>query len=319
MSVWNKVMLPMIVILAIFATFWAAQELKIESEWGKAIAGLETAQEKTEQSISRLMNNADELPKWEAREYALVSDVAENWRGCDPVAVQNNDGQVSVNFTLATPGASGMNTGDVIYIFDERAVQDGGGYLGRFHLAQINDNKVDAVSFDILEPREIERLQQSFQDKAKWSVHSKTPTDRPDFFESMNDSERSKYLPEKVLELYTKEYQPVDFGLLLATYYRYRVELREQLLSAQNEYRSMLESQEIADKQLRELRNEIDETNRQIKDMDAQREEVGSLTQQLNTLVVDLQTQSEKVQLHNEKLLLEIERLQREALKKMRE
>lgn len=319
MSVWNKVMLPMIVLLAIFAVLWSAKELKIESEWGKAVASLEKAQEKTEQSIERLMNNADELPKWEALEYALVSDVAENWRGCDPIAVQDNDGQVSVNFTLATPGASGMNTGEVIYIFDERTVPNGGGYLGRFHLTQISDNKMDAVSFDILEPIEIERLQRSVQDKAKWSVHSKAPTDRPDFFVAMNDSDRRKYLPEKVLELYTKDYQPIDFGLLLATYYRYRVELRERLLSAQNEYRSMLESQEIADKQQRELRQEIDETNRQIVLMGAQREEVGLLTQQLNTLVVDLQTQSEKTQLQNEKLVLEIERLQLEALKKMRE
>ncbi len=315
MNIWNKVMLGLIALLAIFATLWSAKELKIQSSWGTAAKKLEAATLKVQADRDRLMKE-DEIPAWEVREYEFLADHAENWRDCKPKSFQRGSGFAKIVFNLGTSGPSGMNQGDTIYVFDNRTAEEGGCFLGRFNVKEVQGNEISATSIDFLNEIEAQHLEKSLADEAPWSVHTKCPTDRPDLFAKMPASERDKYLSPKLLELYVEGYQPVDFGTVLAYYFELRVKNREALAEKLSEKRALEESKKIASDQQQFYRNEIDRVQEETSIMKSQRDEVAGFAKALDNDIAQKKQKIQKTQKENEQLLEDIKKLQTQILQK---
>jgi len=317
MNIWNKVLLVLIALLGIFATLWSAKELKVQSRWGEAVRKLDVATLKAQADSFRLQTKADELPALEVREYRYLLDHAENWRNCKPKAFENAGGTAKIVFTVETKNIGIMNAADTIYVFDTRKVDDGGGFLGRFTVTAVEDTEMSAESLDLLNDQELLHIEKSLEDQATWSIHTKCPADRPEFFRELSAVDRSKHLSPELSELYSgTEYQPVDFGYVLSFLYQKRVENRERLASALSHQQALAESQKIASAQLQFYQNEMDRLKEEISLKEADRDEVGRLSQALEKEISNMSKQIRQTQAENEKLEEEIKRMQTEALRK---
>ena len=314
-------MLGLIAILAIFATLWSAKELKIVSTWGKTIAKRTTELTEAQKKIEDLSDVDKGVPSYEYREKLLTLDRSESWRNCVLRKFDNNEGRAEIEFTLSTPGIAGMKVKDTVYVFDQRPVDEGGKYLGLYQITAAGggseQNEISAESVDLLNARELSEIAASLKDNAELSVFSSCPTDRPDLFAGMSETEKSQYLPQFIIDAYANEnYEPIHFGEMLAWYYKKRIEDSVVMTALQSQKKSLEDSQTMANEKLVYYQNEIDRVKKEITLMDQQASVVKKHKDDLVSRLKTMEKQVVEIQADNEQKMEEIKNSQTEALKK---
>ncbi|MGL6195006.1 MAG: hypothetical protein ACRC2T_09315 [Thermoguttaceae bacterium] len=324
MNIWNKVLLVLILLLGVFASMWSAKALKINSEWAKKVAKLEDDKVndlKKIDTLNDISKGVPSIPALEALEFKYLVDNAEKWNGCKPLNVassENDAWKISVQFELENKTDSGMKVGDVIYLFDNRPIEEGGRFLGRFSVTQIYPNGTAvADSVDLLEDSEKMAVQQSLQSGATWTAHSKCPADRPDFFNTLSETERQKFPVLARIPNYLNEgYEPVDFGYLLTSLNENRIANQETLAAALNRKKILEEVNVSVNQQRLELQNTKDGIEKRIKQMELQRDELKKLSNSLDKEIAQMKKQIDTVQSQNEKLVDDLLKLQMQAVSK---
>ena len=301
--------------------------------------------------IEKLRDYNTGIPTLEVRNVALLSDRAENWRGCIPKGVgksARNDKYASILFSVKQDSTTTMKVGDTIYVFDQRPVGHGGKYLGRFGVTQVLGLEVAAESLDVLTEGELQNLESSYREislsaqatqsvpdgseqgaqgagpsetgQAAWSIFSRCPTDRPDLFKHPlfeHHPDKMEILPEDVRNLYQNpNFKPLDFGTIFNYYYQKRIETAAQLAEKLMQQSEIKESNTLASEALKYCQNENDQLEKEIDQMKSQRQEVEQLCKALDVICAQLKSKIQQTQRENERMLEEIQKHQRDALQK---
>ena len=346
MNIWNKVLIGLICLLAILATFWSAKVLDHYTKRGAESKKIVDETANALKSIETYKDYDKGIPMMEVRNAALLADRAENWRGCIPKSVKRlPTNRAEIVFSVKQEPVATMTVGDTIYLFDQRPFGKGGKYLGRFAISKIQGADVIAESLDVLTDSELQNLEssqqeiarqnvpvQSVQDdmgqgtqeqpvevQAAWSIFSRCPTDRYDLFKDLSDEEKEKYLPESVLALYIQapeDFKAIDFGTLFTYYYQKRIETSAQLAEKLMHQSTIDESNRLASEALTFSKNENEQLKSEIGQMKTQLKEIEELCDALNKICDETKTQIQETQRENERMAAEIRKMQMEALQK---
>ncbi len=335
MNIWNKVLIFLICLLGVLATFWSAKVMSNNVKQGAAIKKMEDDRIAALKSIETDNNYEKGVPTWDVRNAALLADRAENWLFCAPKAVemvQNKHAQII--FTMKPDVISTMKVGDTIYVFDQRPFGQGGKYLGRFSVSQIQGQDTAAVSLDVMTDLEMQNLvssrneisqvaaEQIEETNAAWSIFSKCPTDRPDLFANLSDAEKEKYLPEPVRANYARydqapeSFTSYDFGTLFTHYYQKRIENSAQLAEKQAQEATIAESNRLATQALTDCQNENSQIEKETQQMEEQRKEVKQLLDAKIAECKQMQQKIDELQKDNERKVNEIHQFQQDALRR---
>ncbi len=335
MNIWNKVLIFLICLLGVLATFWSAKVMSNNVKQGAAIKKMEDETAAALKSIAADSDYEKGVPTWDVRNAALLADRAENWLFCAPKAVESTQNKhAQIVFTIKSETTSTMKVGDTIYVFDQRPFGQGGKYLGRFSVSQIQGQDVAAISLDVMTDLEMQNLlssrneisqvppEQIAETNAAWSIFSKCPTDRPDLFTNLSDAEKEKYLPEPVRSQYAQydkdpeNYTSYDFGTLLTYYYQKRIENSALLDEKRAQEATIDASNKLATQALTDCQNENSQIEKETQQMESQRQEVKQLLDAKIAECKQMQQKIDKLQKDNERMVNEIHQFQQNAIRR---
>ena len=345
MNILNKVLIGLICFLGIFAILWSAKVLNHYVKQSAEIKKMKDETESANKSADAAMDYDKGIPTLEVRNAALLADRAENWQFCMPKSVELLENKYArIVFSIKPDTVATMKAGDAIYVFDQRAPDNGGKYLGRFEVTQVQGQDVAADSLDVMTEPELHNLvssrdqiaqaapiQQTSEESANeaptseqaaWSIFSRCPTDRPDLFASLEDADKEKYLPETVRTLYAQyvqdpdKFNTLDFGTLFTYYYQKRVKMDALIKEKEMQKSEIDKSNTIASEVLTACQNQNAQIEKETEMMETQRKEVEKLRNERDAECKNIKAKIEKTQQENEQQIEKIRKAQRETLQK---
>ncbi|MGD0898885.1 MAG: hypothetical protein ABR915_13690 [Thermoguttaceae bacterium] len=213
MSLWNKILLWVIGLVALPVFFYmAARTLKTYHYWGNQVSLL-TTQLKAQQEKNFHLVNDDEpgnkgIRRLEADLNRLLTNRGRIWKDCEPQKVSLN-GEVAVG-TEQAGSPNHISDKMVLYVFEGSDDQQSGSYLGEFKVTEVAENKVGLAPTAALTPRELKRLTGS---KGPWTLFELMPADRHFAFADLSEDEKKALFPSnvvspKVVSEYLRDGQP---------------------------------------------------------------------------------------------------------------
>ncbi len=238
MSVWNKVLIGLIILASLSFTYFAMRALKVHQVWRASVEKmdkkLETLQEDSEVQQDHVREATLELHK-------LMLNRGRIWTNVTPGGFNAETSALSVTTDLPNP--NGIEVGNVLYIFDQAPVQEGGRYLGVFIVTAKADKQVQLKPGVMMTRAEVDQLQKSL---GPWVMYDVMPSDSHEVLAKLDEATKKAMFPENCVEEYLKdgtvqadgkkyERQLRDYRVLLTDYYRQRALLFELLAAAQTD------------------------------------------------------------------------------------
>lgn len=215
MSVWNKVLVGLILVLALVFFYLGGRTLKFHKQWREQAAELEQelAQQKAEAGELRGIGEPPKGIRQARLElHRLTVDRGRVWDKARPVTVQVDKdpatGLDKVQVRVANDKSAPKITPQTnLFIFDNSKAQRGWRYLGQFTVTQVADNVKEfiAVPARKLGPNEIQRLQESQGKQASWTMYEVMPVDDPELLATWDEKSLRALLPAASAEEYVKE------------------------------------------------------------------------------------------------------------------
>ncbi|MGQ9823098.1 MAG: hypothetical protein ACUVQK_14650 [Thermogutta sp.] len=353
MSIWNKILVCLILVASLAMWYFGMRALATHRAWREAAKKLETqlSQLKAEEAVLRegdgtrrgLRQVRVELAKY-------VSQRGRVWFHCRPMQMAVNktpEGSeiVQVSLIFETLGLAGLPdvqelpVDSQVYLFDERALPDGGRYLGKFRVAAVAPRQGDqpaqvvVESLSMLTPREMQMIQRAVQGvqaaEAGFTVTDLLPIDDHEIFAGLNPEELARMLPPSVLNEYVNDGKPGDpanpqsplFERKLRdyewslSYFRQRRADLIDALAAANKNLQMLNAsladaqreEQARDAEIAQLKQDLD---RATTERDAVAEHLG----QVEATLARVTARREALIRENRQTALEIARLQAQAI-----
>lgn len=207
MSIWNKVLLGLIFVASIAFFILSARALQTHKYWREQAL-------KREAELAEALKNHAEL-KDEVRQLAVdlyeqLIDRGRVWYGCRPQQVSAATGEVSVMTDFPDP--HGIETQTVLWVFDERDLQNGGSYLGQFAVAAVggqgNNRLLQLQPCIRMSQDQLQRLQQSqATNGVTWALYETMPADNHQSLAGLDAEQLKALLPESTVEEYTMDGQ----------------------------------------------------------------------------------------------------------------
>jgi uncharacterized coiled-coil protein SlyX len=243
MSIWNKVLIGLIIPVALLFTFVAMRALKTHQYWRGLVQKMDKKLDTLDSENSVLADGDSTTNTLGVRQltlalHKLTLNRGRIWTNVTPGGYNAETGALSVKTDLPNP--NGIQVGNVLYIFDEAPVQKGGRYLGAFTVTAKADKQLQLQPGVMMTHSEVERLQQ--KSTGRWVMYDVIPADDHEAFTKLDDAARKAMLPATSAEEYVKDgkvqadgtkfaRQLRDYGVLLSSYYRQR-SLQFELLAA---------------------------------------------------------------------------------------
>jgi hypothetical protein len=196
MSIWNKILLGFILVASL-AFFWlAARVLKTHQYWRATATKLDEELKAAEQERSLLRDGDDSAMG--VREavlalHELMIDRGRVWRNTKPLQVRADNQGVNLRVATDLPDPHGIPVKAVLYIFEEKGVEQGGSYLGEFTVTGVGEKDLQLVPSMKLSDRELQRLQQS---QGPWTLYEVVPVDQREVLAGLEEGEIRAMFPD---------------------------------------------------------------------------------------------------------------------------
>jgi|GEM_PF-1626662 len=249
MSIWNKVLLGFIFLLSLGFFYMAARTLKTHQVWRESVQKHEAAirdtllkasvrpeemysemtlriAEKTippnSDTMERILREAEGTRASQQNSLRLLKEQlhweilmrGRVWRGVQPTKPParpdaQGDFEFMVELTEEAPIAPQM----ILYLFEEKSVQDKGRYLGEFRVSGVGGGSgVGAKQLTLkpakkLDEQQYKRLAQS---RGPWVLYERLPMDSYDLFEGLPEEQLRAMMPESAYREIVKHGKPAD-------------------------------------------------------------------------------------------------------------
>jgi len=204
MSIWNKVLVGLILLTSVAFFCLGARALKTHQYWRTQVAQHE---EELATALDEQAGLVDEIRQLSVDLHEQLVDRGRVWYGCRPQpgpdAAQTGEVVVKVEF----PDPHQIAPQTVLSVFDELPVENGGRYLGQFVVVGLADNiDVQLKPSTKMTDAERTRLDQSAKrDGATWSLYEVMPTDNHDALAGLDQEQLKALLPKASVEEYVTD------------------------------------------------------------------------------------------------------------------
>ncbi len=211
MSIWNKVLLGLLMVMTLPFIFVAARTLKTEQSWREAANQLESQIKQLTSENERLLEGDatnEGIRQVSNKLFEITMDRGRAWFGSQPVEPQVDEEKRSATVTLSlAEGYDAQNIEDelVMYLFEETGIEEGGRYLGEFKVTGVGEGQV-VVSSTL--PLNDEQLQRVGTPQGTWTMYEVMPLDRHEVWTYLDEATIRKLLPDDVEEEYVKDGKP---------------------------------------------------------------------------------------------------------------
>jgi hypothetical protein len=222
MSIWNKVLIGLIIVASLGFFYMALRTLKTHQNWRQKAHQHQVKIEQVREESRRLVEGTGENEAYQPGIERLGLDLAKVlvdrgrvWRDCKPQAGQQTaqTGLVSV-----ATDPRGIAPKTVLYVFEGTDVQKGGRYVGEFKAVKVDEaNKLLELAPSMqMTPAELQRLTASAAGKAPWIVYEVMPVDGRWVFAQVDKDEEARkkheenlrsLFPAQIAEEYLKDGQ----------------------------------------------------------------------------------------------------------------
>ena len=207
MSIWNKVLIGLIIGASLAFFYMATRTLQTHKNWrGKHQAHenrIKEFQQQNRQLVEGAGEGEDYQPGIERLELELRKMAAGRgrvWTDSDPQPGPQTKqaGQVAVTTEL-----HGIGEKTLVYVFDETDFDPvdpakGGLYLGEFKVVKVDepDRRVDLEPSMKMSPKELQRLAISAAGDARWTMYEIMPADNHEIFAGLDEARLRELWPE---------------------------------------------------------------------------------------------------------------------------
>jgi hypothetical protein len=301
MSIWNKVLVGLIIVVGLAMLFFAARALKAHTYWGESVTLHEQAIKAVGNDKQLLIdgNEAEGKPgirqlKQEVEQ--MVVGRGRVWRNSQPKVVQAD--KATVVTQLAAPHKDAEKT--QLFVFEEPAGQGTGAYLGEFTVVGVAGQQWELKPTRPMSAAELARLQKS---RGPWSLYELMPGEPIDPAAGAQPGSD----------------QAVDYHVLFNDFYRQRVELQDLTKATTDDAQTVEASDAAARQYLDLLHKETDSTKDELKAMQAEHALVAKHREALEAKLAQLKDAVEKTDQSNRAAASELARLQLEAIRRIDE
>lgn len=214
MSIWNKILIGLIGVAALFLYYTAARTLKTYQYWYKTDQALQTKLESLQQSNLELRQGKEDgtiadgsksIRALQAELNKLLINRGRVWDKCEPQKVTERTGVIAVNTDPAVPNH--ISDKMVLYVFEDTEEKKASHYLGEFKVTEVGDNRLTLAPTAKPSDAMIRRLSAS---KGPWLLYEVMPVDRHEIFADLSDEDRKVLLPEASLAEYNRDGQTAE-------------------------------------------------------------------------------------------------------------
>lgn len=247
MSIWNKVLIGLIIPASLCFIFFAMRALKTHQYWRDIAQKLEKKTETLVEQNAILMDGKPGtkdphcIREAKLQLHKLLMNRGRIWRNVTPGGYNAETGALIVTTDLPNP--NGIEVGTVLYLFSQAGVPQGGRYLGAFNVVAKADKQLQMQPSVMMTRPEVERLQKS---PGPWVMYDVIPSDEHAVLAKMDDAARRADLPASSVEEYLKDgkaqpdgskyVRPLrDYRVLLTDYYHQRAVMFELLDAARKD------------------------------------------------------------------------------------
>ncbi len=210
MSIWNKVLVGVICVVALGFLYMAARTLKTHQYWRELAQRHQQRLDAVEQENIVLVEGQGEgentlsgITQIELDLKGAIVDRGRVWYHCTAEKVDPQTGQAAV--TTDSPNPHGIGVQTVLCVFAEADGEQPGSFLGEFKVTAVDQTQVALEPAMKLNARELQRLAAA---KAPWSLYEMMPADRHGAFSGVGDEELKSRLPESAAEQYVHDGKP---------------------------------------------------------------------------------------------------------------
>ncbi len=296
MSIWNKVLVGLVIVVGLAYLFFAATALKARSYWGESSNKHEEALATVAQEKQLLMDGVAAEGKPGVRQLAqevhgMVIGRGRVWRGSVPKLVKAETGEATVVTHLPAPHRDALKA--QMFVFQEPTAQGQAAFLGEFSVAAVADRQWQLQPVRPMTEAERDRLRRS---RGPWSLY--------------------EVMPGEPME---GDSADVDYHVLFSEFYRQRA-LLDDLIAATTADTQAVENADTSARQGVELlQKDIAATKEEIKAMRAEHDLVAKHVADLEAKLAQLKDAAQKTELANRAAASELARLQLEAIRRIDE
>jgi hypothetical protein len=223
MSIWNKILIPLIVIAGAGLFYMSARALKTNQTWHQSTIKHQEALAAVLAENEALAHGSDApgTPKGIVqltRElHRMQVDRGRVWRKCDARSVAA-EGAVKLGIPMIEgvekQPPHGITAKMKVYLFEGAEPKDGGRFLGEFVASEVGEREIGLQPTRKPTPEEIQLLNQA-QARARqsgqgWMMYEELPTDEHGVFAGVADDALRAALPESVVPEYLKDGKPAE-------------------------------------------------------------------------------------------------------------
>ena len=329
MSIWNKVLIGLILVISPAFFFFGVRALKTHQYWQEIASKLEPKIEEVKKENDILKDGAPDgtrgVRQVKLDLHKILLDRGRVWTNVTPGGFDAQTGAVAATTDLPDP--SGIEVDTVLHVFEEKPVEEGGHYLGQFIVKGKADKQLQLQPAVKMTPAETERLKQS---RGPWVLRDVVPVDDHDIFAGVDEAKMRAMLPDASEEGYLKHGQPGpdgkpssrdlrDYRVLMDTYYGHRAVLAELLEAAKRDNQYLQAA--LADaKQQEQFRNqEIDSLKTLLAEETRQLDAVTAHLKAVQDKLAELRTGVDQLIQSNRQTAGQVAQIQLEAIRRVDE
>jgi hypothetical protein len=352
MNIWNKVLVGVIAVSALFLFYMAARARKTELEWSECARKLQGRIDEEKIRHGQFVDGTDTEPgirQLKVDLHKLLLDRRRVWSGCDPTSRKPDFNLGSAEITLNVSAINskgeavphGIAQGTVLYAFEELNVKnkgdvvgdfDVGQYLGEFSVTASQPKQVTFKPTYTMTKKEVERLQKA---RRPWVLYELLPRDSHEAFAPLTD-DLKKMLPPESLKDYVKDGKPaekddpreyvadgkyvrplLDYSIVFTDEHEKRMLLADSIRGLQQDKQLVLEALEQARSLADVLTKEIAATKVEKEKMESQRDIVLAHRTKLEKSLSDMEAWIARLIETNQAIAGRIAKLQLDAARRI--
>jgi hypothetical protein len=328
MSIWNKVLIGLIFVASLGFFVLSARALKTHQAWRASAEKLEAAIEEKQKEIELLEYGDPEAGTPSLRELQLglhtrMLDRGRAWYNVAPQQVSvgqdpnTNEQTLLVRVLPSQPIPHGIAAKSVVFVFDQRAFQQGGRYLGQFVVTGVDENgPVVLQPGRKLTQEEENRLRAA---NGPWILYEMIPKDEEAVFADVSDDAIQQLFPGATQGEYLQEGERKlrDYEVLFAEHQRRWTILTDRLNAAMLDNQYLQGALTNAEAQEQQNQQQIDDAKQQRAKAFAERDAVASHLAALEERLNAVRGGIAQVTRANQALAGEIAKLQLEAIRRV--
>lgn len=348
MNIWGKVFVGLILATSLPFFYLAARTLKTHQYWKEEARSYVQPLEDTLAENELLMDGDPAaagaggagqgrlgIRQLTVAMHDVLVDRGRAWKGCIPSEIVGQTGAATVQ--VESPDPHQIQSNVVLYVFEERPILEGGGYLGEYKVAGVNGKEVSLVPTMTLSQRELDRIKNT---QGTWAFYERMPADRYTMFSGLDRGQLDALMPgvpAEVREEYLKHGQPAapddppdrvadgkyqrqlrDYALLFHDLHRQAWARRDEIAAATTDKEFADRARDDTQRQVQLRQAEIDDVLKpELKESLAERDTIQAHHLALDAELAAVQAEVAKALAANQKLAEEWTALQLEAAQRI--